>query len=301
MELKMNFKFISLRSALICLAPVLLIALCVCPLFAQEPSSGAKSETHSIQDNSFLIEEAYNQDPSVVQHINTFLRRFESHDWVYTFTQEWPVNGIKHQLSYTVAGAHLGDLPGSGAGIGDLAINYRYQLVGSGETRLAVAPRFTVLLPTGNSVYGRGFGATGLQTDTAASIVLSKKFVTHVNAGATWVPHARNELGDRAGLVGYNLGHSLVWLAGSRFNVLVETAFNNFQTVVAPGKSERVQDLLISPGVRWAYNFKSGLQIVPGIAVPLGAGPTAGEKGLILYLSFEHPMRFLYWQRKGKD
>lgn len=279
-----------------------LLAFCVLPLFAQEPTAPEKrNDSPSIQDNSFLIEEAYNQEPAVVQHISTFVRRFESHDWVYSFTQEWPVNGIKHQLSYTVAGAHAGDFSGSGSGIGDLAINYRYQLVGNGETRLAIAPRLSVLLPTGNSAYGRGFGGAGLQTNTAASIVLSKKFVTHVNAGATWVPHAKNEFGDRAGMAGYNLGHSLVWLATPRFNVLVETAYNDFQNVVAPGKTERAQDLLVSPGVRWAYNFKSGLQIVPGVAVPFGAGPTAGEKGLVLYLSFEHPMRFLYWQRKGAD
>jgi hypothetical protein len=48
---------------------------------------------------------------------------------------------------------------------------------------------------------------------------------------------------------------------------------------------------LISPGIRWAYNFKSGLQIVPGIAVPIGAGPSRNERGIILYLSFEHPFK----------
>jgi hypothetical protein len=45
----------------------------------------------------------------------------------------------------------------------------------------------------------------------------------------------------------------------------------------------------ISPGIRWAYNFPSGLQIVPGIAVPLGVGSSKGEKAIFLYLSFEHP------------
>jgi hypothetical protein len=41
--------------------------------------------------------------------------------------------------------------------------------------------------------------------------------------------------------------------------------------------------------VRWAFNFKSGLQVVPGVAVPFGVGSSAGERGLFLYLSFEHP------------
>jgi hypothetical protein len=41
--------------------------------------------------------------------------------------------------------------------------------------------------------------------------------------------------------------------------------------------------------VRWAYDFRSGLQIVPGVAFPIGVGPNSGERGIFLYLSFEHP------------
>ncbi len=45
----------------------------------------------------------------------------------------------------------------------------------------------------------------------------------------------------------------------------------------------------VSPGIRWSYDFESGLQIVPGIALPIGVGPSRGEKSAFLYLSFEHP------------
>ena len=54
----------------------------------------------AIQDNSFLIEEAYNQEAGVVQHIQT-LRRIRR-DWFYTFTQEWPLGSQAHRFSYTV-------------------------------------------------------------------------------------------------------------------------------------------------------------------------------------------------------
>lgn len=40
-----------------------------------------------------------------------------------------------------------------------------------------------------------------------------------------------------------------------------------------------------------SHNFKNGLQIVPGFGIPLGAGPSASEKAIFLYLSFEHPFR----------
>lgn len=261
------------------------------PVFGQEAKSGTPEGP--IQDNSFLVEEAYNQEPGVVQHINFLMRRVESHDWMYSFTQEYPVRGQKNQLSYTVPGAHAGDFAGSGLGFGDTLLNYRYQLVGSGETRVAVAPRISLILPTGDSKFGRGYGGTGLQTNFASSIVLSKRFVTHLNAGATWVPHAKNELNQSAGVAGYNLGHSLIWLANPRFNVMLETAYAEMEGVAGPGKTEWKKDLLISPGVRLAYNFSNGLQIVPGVAVPIGAGPSSGEKGVIFYLSFEHPWRLI--------
>lgn len=105
-----------------------------------------------IQDNSFLIEEAYNQEFGVVQHISTFIRLWNSGDWVYSFTQEWPMPGDpRHQLSVTAAAVRRGDFPSQGAGFGDLYLNYRYQLIGSGETRLAFSPRLSLLLPTGDS------------------------------------------------------------------------------------------------------------------------------------------------------
>jgi hypothetical protein len=72
---------------------------------------------------------------------------------------------------------------------------------------------------------------------------------------------------------------------------MLETYYANAQTVAAPGTTAWSQTLLLSPGVRWAYNFSNGLQIVPGLAVPIGVGPSAGERGVFVYLSFEHPFQ----------
>ena len=75
-------------------------------LVAILPLQVMAEETKKIQDNSFLIEEAYNQEPGVVQHINTFMYLKKSKSWIYTFTQEWPVPKETHQLSYTIPVAH---------------------------------------------------------------------------------------------------------------------------------------------------------------------------------------------------
>jgi len=64
----------------------------------------------------------------------------------------------------------------------------------------------------------------------------------------------------------------VIWLARPTFNVMVEA------TWVDQGGA---QDFVVNPGIRWAHNFTSGLQIVPGVAFPDG-------KSAFVYLSFEH-------------
>lgn len=243
-----------------------------------------------IQDNSLLIEEAYNQEAGVVQHISLFTHSWEGSDWAYRFTQEWPVIGrARHQLSYDIPVLHSGEFSGSGAGLGDLTLNYRYQASGGAESPLSFSPRLSLLLPTGKAKFGRGYGGAGLQGNLPISVVLAERWVTHLNGGMTLVPRAQNETGKRAFAADYNLGQSFIWLAHSRLNLLLETIWNDSASVVGPGKTERERELWVSPGVRWAHNFRNGLQIVPGVGVALGVGPSAGDQAVVIYLSFEHP------------
>jgi hypothetical protein len=261
----------------------------VAPLAAQTraPGGAAPRPVPGIQDNSFLLEEAYNQEPRVVQHISVLdLTTRGGTGWTYAFTQEWPLFGQTHQLSYTLPVTH-GDA-GSGTGLDDVALNYRYQLVGSGDTRLAVAPRLSAILPTGDADRGRGAGAVGIQVNVPLSVELSQSLVAHTNVGATYTPSARNALRQRATTRDFNAGQSLIWLVSPTFNLLVEAAWSSTEEVVATAKRVRSEAFVISPGFRTALNFPSGLQIVPGLAFPLGVGPSAGEQRVIVYLSFEH-------------
>ncbi len=260
--------------------PALLIAT---SLAAQERKEGP------IQDNSFLVEEAYNQETGVVQHISTFTRYQETKDWIYTFTQEWPVFSQKNQLSFTLPWQRLDGSPDRKQAFGDVALNWRYQLVGDGSTPVAFAPRLSVLLPTGDEKTGYGKGATGYQVNLPVSFTLGESFVGHFNAGGTLTPRARNADGDRATTRDFMLGQSLIWLADSRFNVMLEYLYTSAEVITGPGRTQRQGASYLNPGIRWAHNFPSGLQIVPGIAVPIGVGASRGEKAIFLYLSFEHP------------
>jgi hypothetical protein len=240
-----------------------------------------------IQDNSFLIEEAYNQETGVVQHISTFAR-FSGGDWGYSFTQEWPLGGIRHQLSYTIPLEHSG---AAGTGIGDVALNYRYQLAGHPEARTVMAPRFSLLLPTGSDESGRGAGALGLQGNFPLTIVPDPKIAFHASAGVTVTPSARGIAGAKATTFSRNLGASLVWLLRPSLNLLVETLWLHEESVAGEATTTGEETTLISPGIRAAFNVRGGLQIVPGIAYTVALSPESAEDGVFVYLSFEHPFR----------
>jgi hypothetical protein len=269
-----------------------MVPLLVAVIATQGLAANGDPEAIPIRDNSFLVEEAYNQEPGVVQHIGTYTRLHDSNVWIYTFTQEWPAPGIKHQLSYTVP---LGRPPGlpadTSSGIGDVLFNYRYQWLGGGAERVALSPRVSVILPTGEEGAARGSGSTGLQVNLPLSIEVSRRLVSHSNAGVTYTPSAENELEEEADITQYFLGQSFIWLVHPSFNLMLEAFWSDNEEVIGPDRTSRSSSFFINPGFRAAFTFDSGLQIVPGLAIPIGLGSSDGESGLFFYVSFEHPFR----------
>lgn len=236
-------------------------------LFLAVGPSGRPAVAQAIADNSFLIEEAYNQEPGVVQHIGTWVRALHGSPWIFTFTQEWPLGAQAHQLSYSIPFQRVSRF----SGFGDAAINYRYQLLA--DARVAFAPRVSMLIPTGSEPRGLGSGSLGAQLNLPLSAQLGPSVVSHWNAGVTAIPDVTT----------YNLGGSVIWLASPVFNILCEVAWL--------GQNTGERSVILNPGVRWAHNFASGLQIVPGVAYAVGLGPSRGEQSAFFYVSFEHRFR----------
>ncbi len=229
---------------------------------AATPLIAGDTMVQAISDNSFLVEEAYNQEKNVVQHISVFTHDLRGSHWTATFTQEWPAGNEKHQLSYTLPVAR-----GEGRQFGAVLINYRYQLIGDGDATTAVAPRVSFFFPSGTD-------SNGLQLEIPLSHIISDRLASHSDAGVTFL---RNR-----GAVDVNFAQSFVFALSTRAQVVLESVWN---------RTDKVDGFLVCPGVRWAYNKPGGLQIVPGIGIPIGIGPSAGERSILLYLSFEHPFR----------
>ncbi len=250
--------------------------LFLAPLSAQE-ADGPMAK--GIQDNSFLIEEAYNQEPGMVQHIAT-LRRLER-DWLFAFTQEWPVGSQTHQVSYTVPYSWLRSGGQSADGFGDLMLNYRWQALMESASTPAFAPRMSVILPTGDADRGLSAGSVGYQVNLPVSKIVSDRVTLHGNAGLTTYAdiNGRNP-------VSYNLGASAVYAVTRDFNLMLEGLVEWTETVSA-GHIERETSLTLSPGVRKAFDLAPG-QLVLGVAAPVRFAGSQTDFGLFLYLSVEH-------------
>ncbi len=244
------------------------------------------AEKAPISDNSFLVEEAYNQEKGVVQHISGFSRTSGTDGWAYSLTQEWPLGGRRHQLSYTIPLSQQGT-PAS-TGVGDVMVNYRVQALFDEKRGIAVSPRISWSFPTGDHTKGLGLGGGGLQVNLPVSKTLGRSLVSHTNLGATTLSKAPGAGDASTSLHNVFAGQSFIWLVRSRFNVMLETVWTRTTTDSNAGSSVS-ESAFIVPGIRWGYDFRSGLQIVPGIGLPIGLGGSNGTRQIFLYLSLEHP------------
>lgn len=245
----------------------------------------------AIADNSFFIEEAYNQEPGIIQHITSLAAAGRGRrDLYFSFTQEWPFRSQRHQLSYVLP---LTRLDGQSAGLGDVLLNYRLQL-GAGTSRWALAPRLSLVLPTGSVRRGLGDGSIGLQANLPLSYQVTSQVVTHWNAGATILPRAQGVLvggnRPRRTLTHFTLGGSVIAPTQLPVQVMFESLLNFESEIAVGGAIHRTTAWVASPGVRAAINLGS-LQIVPGVALPFTRSGGETEYGAFLYLSLEHPFR----------
>ncbi|MDB6056432.1 MAG: hypothetical protein JWO95_276 [Verrucomicrobiales bacterium] len=270
--------------SLVCFYTMMAIAMSV--------DAEEKRPIDGIMDNSFFIEEAYNQEEGIVQHIfnGVYGREKFVHGGTRTFdasfTQEWPVMSQTHQFSYTVPYGFVWGEGQSANGVGDVLLHYRYQAYLDTNSLTAFSPRMSLVLPTG--AFDKGFGnhTLGYQWNLPFSTTFRDRWFLHLNAGLTYLPGAGAQ--PTRDLLSYNLGGSVIYCVNDRFNLMCEWVGNWNQDVANNGRLERQFSSVISPGVRYAINPKDETQIVLGLATPFGITRSAPDIGAFLYFSFEH-------------
>lgn len=249
------------------------------PLAAADEKS--KAFEVNIEDNSFLMEEAYNQGPGVVQFINTFQYNTRAQSWTYLLVNEYPLISQMHQLSYSLPVSQNAGV----IGVGDILLNYRLQILDTDT--VAMAPRISVIFPTGRYADGLGLGGWGIQFNWATSVKMSANWVSHWNIGTTVTIQAKNAAGQTGNPATMNYGGSLIYKPLDFLNFVLEVVGTSGEVVGAAGAIERAETLFINPGIRFAITPSEKLQIVPGICVPLGVGPSLREIAILGYLSIE--------------
>lgn len=246
-------------------------------------------EGFKILDNSFLLEEAFNQEPGIFQNI-LGVRHLGGGDWEATFTQEWPLGGQTHQFSYTLPfGA-----TGAGTGFSDALLNYRYQVFTESDARPAVAPRISIILPSGSERKGLGDGVVGLQVN----LPFSKRrgdFYLHWNGGITYLPRldgrgSTGEVAGRPSLASPHLAVSTIWQTRPMFNLMLETVVSFDEIATGGATTRRDTTITLSPGMRGGWNAGTA-QWITGAAVPIAFAGDETNAGIFLYLSYELPFK----------
>ena len=247
-------------------------------------ASAQQEPIEIIEDNSFLIEEAYNQEPGVVQHIfqSIYSSGPRQRGWAFAFTQEWPIGGQDHQFSYTVLGYHLINEGERQYGVGDTFLNYRYQALEEGPGKPAFAPRFSLIIPTGNRDKGTGNGVVGYQWNLPFSKKVASRVALHANLGVTYLPHVRSpmnngELSPKRSLVSSWVGGSAIYALLPRLHLMLEWIGTIQDNINGSGRAVRTFNPLLSPGFRAAVVNEEDLQIVAGVGVPIGLNRQANN------------------------
>jgi DtxR family Mn-dependent transcriptional regulator len=273
-------------------------ALVLCLLFgaaaaaqssAPRPASSDSTRPFEITDNSFFVEEAFNQEAGVFQHIFGAARI--AGNWNATFTQEWPVGSQAHQFSYTIP---FGTISGV-KGIGDVLLNYRYQLWAGEDGKPAFSPRVSLLLPTGDDVHGFGDGSPGLQVNLPFSKQQNDVYV-HWNAGFTFLPGVKSDRWqtplpvDDVTLFAPALSASAIWRYRPMLNLMVESLLEWPHELVGPGLAERFTAFTLAPGARGGWNLGDH-QLIVGAAIPITWSQNTTHAGIFFYTSYEMPFK----------
>ena len=256
-------------------------------IVALVPAAAAHAQTpppppsrFGITDNSFLVEEAFNQDPGVVQNIFMVIRSTDRR-WDGSFTQEWPLGGMRHQLSFTLpASMVLGD-----AAVGDVMLNYRYQVWTEHARLPAFAPRLSVILPSSSETRSRVGPDPGWQFNLPFSREFGRLYL-HANAGATWIKDRLDSETRPAEWTNIpSVAASANWAVTSMFQLMLETYGQSASQLDA----SRQNTVIVSPGLRTGWNVGER-QVVIGLAVPFTSGDLH-DRGVIVYGSLEMPFK----------
>jgi DtxR family Mn-dependent transcriptional regulator len=235
-----------------------------------------------ITDNSFLVEEAFNQEAGIFQNIFGIYSPGDG-SWSSAFTQEWPLRVQAHQLSYTVAftrtTAHYG--------IGDLFLHYRFQLWSESARQPAFSPRVSLVIPTEESESGTDHGSPGWEVNFPFSKQVRDLYF-HWNAGFTHLPSASG-ISAEHNLFTPRIAASGILRVRPMFNLMLEGVFEWPEEITGTAK-DRTHTTTVIPGLRTGWDIGEA-QAILGVGIPISFAAGTTDAGVFGYFSYELPFR----------
>jgi len=232
-------------------------------LLASAGTPEPSERIRTLEGNAFLVEEAYNLEEHRVGQAATFARS-RGGDFTATAGQDWPLFSERHQIGWAQPLARQGTV----AGAGDAVLNYRYQLLGD-EDPVTAAPHLAVSLPTGDARRGLGAGGVGLSLNVPFSVRVSGALALHANVGAGVLPSGRRPGGAATSAWSVLAGQSVALAVHENLHLLAEVLWTRAE-IRAAGAGERVDTLLLSPGVRAGGGWGPA-KVAVGVAAPWDA------------------------------
>ncbi|HXE79734.1 MAG TPA: metal-dependent transcriptional regulator [Vicinamibacterales bacterium] len=255
---------------------------------AQEPPAVEPAPSHfGIVDNSFFVEEAFNQDPGMFQNIFVFERE-GPRGWAARFVQEWPLRGMRHQLAYSLTFAR----DGGDARFSDASIDYRLQVWNGEDGRPAFAPRASLLLNRDDGETPLDEGGVGFEANLPFSLERGPLFF-HWNGGLRWLPAVSSlpsAPGEDVDLVSPFVAGSVIAAVRPMLNLMLEARYDSEEFVAGRGRTDRAGIFTISPGLRAGWDFGDA-QLVLGFAVPVARSEGEADTGALVYFSYEPPFK----------
>jgi hypothetical protein len=269
--------------------------------------NGKKEEEppEHMKDNAMLVEEAFNQEKGVAQHIFNWVNFWDRsegvrrRDFAFAYTMELPIGSQDHQFSFTTPYLTTyekaeGEPAAQQGDVGDITLNYRYQLLADDDF-LWVSPRFGLVLPAGDERLGLGTGQVGY----VFNLPISKRgelFDFHFNAGVLYTPNVSVPLATgldspRHDLRTYNLGASVYWKPQTNLHLFVEVLALWPEQIDEGGGRDRLTQVFLNPGFRYAICQLEDVEWVVGVGVPIGLTEDTPDIGVFAYMSVEHAFR----------
>lgn len=229
----------------------LVAVLIALPLMASEPPV--------IEERNFVPETGWNRSDAVLQVNNFFLGSARAHEVAGEIAI---ARSARHQAGYT-----LPVFSDQRTGVGDALISYRYQLVGDRASRVGIAPRLTVVLPTRSE--NLGGRVSGLQFALPVSLAVRSNLALHTNFVATRTA---------GGPVQWALLQRAELAATERLALIADAAWTHC--------AESGHRSVVRPGLQYSFDGPGGSTVAPGVAMPV----VDGNVELLFFLAFEQPL-----------